>query len=558
MVFPIPKVSGTHADVLAAIGLADLLEAADVRATLLDNGPEFQVTAAKPVTVALLRRAGLNPGYEYLLPNENERAKIPAIVGERYFDYPAEKEKTKRWRDAQKAAKAAGPEVQELASIQAPDPRYGHYMVLNVLQGDGPLNKSVAWIYAQDPDQWAEKQQAALESLVKRIASKLDFEPELVQLFNPQAAKGYARLKPDTTSRNDSTKDVWRQPLLEWFRFRGYFQGTIPVMMDDDVRILSPEPRRISYRRFQAVMGYLRKETLYGAAVKVDCLGTLAVAQSLVKSFAEFPEEYGSPAELLSGLSITHYKSLGQAKAAAGLSRLAVPGWFRLETANDVANWTDAINDYRLRLSRLNDTFSDELLLLILFRRYLEGRGPETLLRLAEFHEAYGIYLIRERGKDNWKFPQFSVDLVEKILSQEKPYSDIIQNSGFQALAKALRSATVSAQARKRNKLDYREIRYDILPELRRKRSLSSPEEFIDALSEFVAAYNAESAKRLEQGKNTGTGRIDEADFAEFLSLYDHSKNPSMVGALLCAYATCKTSNPGAVPEEPETPGDSE
>ncbi len=107
-VFPIPKITGTHADVLAAIGLADLLEAADIRATLSDNQSEFIVSSGSPVTVTQLRRIGLNPGYEYLAPNEKEKAKVPAVVGDRFFDYPIEKQKADRWREAQKAAKTAG------------------------------------------------------------------------------------------------------------------------------------------------------------------------------------------------------------------------------------------------------------------------------------------------------------------------------------------------------------------------------------------------------------------------------------------------------------------
>ena len=45
----------------------------------------------------------------------------------------------------------------------------------------------------------------------------------------PLAAKGYARLKPDSVGRNDKTKDAWADPFVEWLRYRGYFLSAMPV-----------------------------------------------------------------------------------------------------------------------------------------------------------------------------------------------------------------------------------------------------------------------------------------------------------------------------------------
>ena len=120
----------------------------------------------------------------------------------------------------------------------------------------------------------------------------------------------------------------------------------------------------------------------------------------------------------------------------------------------------------------------------------------------------------------------------------EPDYTTILRNPGFQAVAGALRSATVSAQSLKRNKRDYRDIRYDILPELRRKRSLSTAA-FLEAVTEFLSEYNAESARRLEMGKQSGIKRIATEDLESFLSLFDGRKD-ALIGSLLCAYATCR------------------
>jgi hypothetical protein len=100
---------------------------------------------------------------------------------------------------------------------------------------------------------------------------------------------------------------------------------------------------------------------------------------------------------------------------------------------------------------------------------------------------------------------------------------------------------------------DYREIRYDLLPELRRKRSLPGVGPFLEAVSDFIAAHNTESARRLEQGKSTGIKRVTSEDLESFTRLVLAQKNASVLGAMLAAYATCRVPKVADEPEpEPE------
>lgn len=541
--FPIPKQTGTHADVFAVVGLAELLSRCGIHSELLDQGSEYQVVVSEPVTAQKLRQLGNDPGYRYLVPNDKERAKIPPAVGDRYFDYPKEKERFDRWKEHAQQLKNASGEIAEGIEAPEPDPDFLHYRILNLVQGDGPLNKAAVAILRLDSDGWHKTLEQALVAIAARRPAAVGFDTDLVQLFSPLAAKGYARLKPDSTSRNDKTKDDWADPFFEWLRFRGFFLCSVGFLLDKDIRLITVEPARISYPFFRAVMDKLRGLRLGGANVKVDCLGTLAIARILIQHGADFEDEFGEPSTLLSGVLITHYQSLGQAKAVTNLSRLSLPGWYSLDrdSEEDKARWGRTLDEHITNLRRLNDKFSDELQLLVLYRRHLEHRSKASALWLAEFLEAYGIFLIRKRGEDDWRLRQFDVSSVESIM--DRYYSSVLNNPGFQAVGRALRSATVTAQTRKRNRQDVREIRYDILPELRRKRSLPKPDEFLDAIADFVASYNAESAKRLEQGKKSGISRVSEPDFAEFVSLFEPGRSPAIVGALLCAWATCKAGN---------------
>src|SRR5207248_2997785 len=82
--------------------------------------------------------------------------------------------------------------------------------------------------------------------------------------------------------------------------------------------------------------------------------------------------------------------------------------------------------------------------------------------------------------------------------------------------------------------------RYDILPELRRKRMLPGKQAFLETVSDFIATYNSESARRLELGKRSGIKRITTEELLGFTELFDGQKDGALLGAMLCAYATCR------------------
>src|SRR5205807_9146125 len=124
------------------------------------------------------------------------------------------------------------------------------------------------------------------------------------------------------------------------------------------------------------------------------------------------------------------------------------------------------------------------------------------------------------------------------------------------ALADAVRRATVSAQAlRAMGQRKHREIRYDLLPDLRRKRDLS-PDEFMDSVAGFVSRYNAENARRRELRLQDPQipqppRNITTDEFRSFAALVE-TCGASKVGGLLRAFGTC-LSPPDSEPEPGDT-----
>ncbi len=551
--FTIYKSSGSHADIFAAAGLANLL--APVTAVIIENrGTSFAVMTDRDLAGDDFRNLDGTPGYKYLRTKVNKP--LPDGVREAdVLDYGIEEARFQRYAGAQKARRL-DPGAKADIDADAPLEDWRLYQALNALQGHDCTNKAAAAILKSGPEAWKRNLRNALEALSLGRVPALNWKLNLVQLFTPEAAKGYARLKPDSTNRNDSTKNRWAQPFLEWLKFRGYFSVAAPFFVGPDVRIFCPIPHCIDYRFLRHAVGELRKAQISGSArsaPKLDCLTVLKFAELLIRHSPEYLSDSTiPPVKLVSGLTVAHYQSMGHSKAVTAIEQLAVPDWFSITGADDANRWLDILDEHQKVIRSLHDERSDEIGLLLSYRRFLQMPGPRALEALIGFVADYGLLLMREREKGRL-LKQFSIKHLKDIAMDQPNYMEILENPGFKAIAAAIRSSTVSAQARKRlGANDYRDIRYDLLPELRRKAKLPGVEPLLETVSDFVASYNAESARRFETGKATGIGRVTTEELECFVALLTSHK-PSTVGAMLCAYASCREPREPEPEAEPET-----
>ena len=208
-VFRITKNTGSHGDVFAAVGLADLLASSASAGTvsLFDAGSAFEVRLGLPFDGTLAAAIPQAPGYPFL--KANSKTQVPEGAQDP-VDYPAEKAKADRQKKIklEKRKKVRGavdvPTQQQVQEEQLRDD-WRLLQVLNVLQGDETSNRVHEAIITLSPEQFQQEVSLALRSLLKGGPSGLTWEASTVQVFNPLAAKGYSRLKPDSTDRNDKT-----------------------------------------------------------------------------------------------------------------------------------------------------------------------------------------------------------------------------------------------------------------------------------------------------------------------------------------------------------------
>src|SRR5579884_2611276 len=122
----VEKATGTHADVLAAAGLADLLAGTlgDTRVRVRDDGQRFVVSLDEPLTDHDLDVLPVQPGYPYL----RARQKDAAPPGVDAVDFEAERERAKRYAEIRKALREAasrktGSDPELIQSMQETQPR---------------------------------------------------------------------------------------------------------------------------------------------------------------------------------------------------------------------------------------------------------------------------------------------------------------------------------------------------------------------------------------------------------------------------------------------------
>src|SRR5579875_1149958 len=287
MVFAIPRATGTHGDIFLVAGLADLLQqVAQEPVQLRARGAIYEVHALLPDDWA--DRLPVGAGYSYL--RAKAKVNVPdGVPTDRVLDYESEKARVALYRERWQAVGRKPPDDPELAQwLQQNAPRadWRHWQLLNLLQGDDNTNK-VFLRLSELPEAAARAAIAqGLSALQHGQRSGLAWGVSSVQLFSPNAAKGYARLKPDSTDRNDKTKEAWVDPFVEWLRYRGYFLATCPFFTgskSEGIRILTPQPADIAVRSLQTVVGELRRAAVYGAEPKLDALAVLALARTLIR-----------------------------------------------------------------------------------------------------------------------------------------------------------------------------------------------------------------------------------------------------------------------------------
>ena len=240
---------------------------------------------------------------------------------------------------------------------------------------------------------------------------------------------------------------------MEWLRYRGYFVVACPFFQGqkaENVRLLCPIPHELSLSGLKQVAGAFRSAGIFGGRRSSDSLATLKLAELLIRHSEEYSQIAGArpfpgirmrgknPSTLISGISVTNYQSLGSAKAVSAISTIALPDWFTIDSSADATAFLEILDEHQRALRSLEDDHSDEIGLLIDYRRFLEARGEHAIAMLMDFMARYGAFVLRAREQKR-KIPQFTTDNLKRlVMGNSQRLGDILADPGFKAVAAAI------------------------------------------------------------------------------------------------------------------------
>ncbi|MEA3377610.1 MAG: hypothetical protein U9R72_15600 [Chloroflexota bacterium] len=562
--FYVDKTTDTFADVLLTYGVAALLDR-----LLRDNvGPRtVRVSDAGSVYVIELEEP-IRDGYEDVpwfcdLPFlEAGSKKPPEDWPARVVDYDEERDRRSQYFEAreQLPSEARRPgatrdEFPELATVENLRPRPDYDILAQIYQMSGiyaytdvlqnwfacrdcfpDLLRIALKLFATTPND-VEEAHDGWKALRKEHDLKAKDEVTPVQILNPSMGKGVNRPKADRADLLTNPKSFW---LLEFFKFWGMRMAGLPRFVrgggDRKTYVLRPrnitlETLREVYRPFNAVMWP-------STPIKMDVLAALRFTDVFLEQWLAGQLEdvrFGQqPGDHVSGLAVAFYKDLGQASTVLNLAEIGVPQWMTLETPEQAHAYRALLEEHRRVVTSLGEERGDQYRLLQLYRDFLSGRVLDPFF---EFSAGYAGLTMSRMERGQWA-PRFTTDPLEDlIMSTEEKLTPILESPGFQNVAAAIRRSTVIPQYFKaRGDKGPYDVRYGLGNDLLRRAAY--PDQFVQALGEFLHDYNRETAQVHERYK--GSPRVRRAtvtteDIEQVVNLID-SYGSETVANLLVAF----------------------
>lgn len=367
------------------------------------------------------------------------------------------------------------------------------------------------------------------------------------QLFNPSQGKGINKVKSNSASLGN-LKNFW---LLELLKAVGLYEMgfTRTLQGSGDRKTYVLAIGRLDYGVHRAVMDEFRGTMRFDeTAIRSDILtvirytrafiGYVEAAQAGKRSDAVnwLRTQVVKPANLVHGFHVAYYKDMGNAVVTMNLAFLNLPGWVTIRNAEDARVFQAILAEHEQIVKQFKENRGEEVNLLMFYRDFIVADHLEPFFR---FTTAYSRYIISQREKRSGFASQFKVENLRRlIMSSEPRYGDILENTGFQNVAYAIRQSTVVAQYRKKDGDRRYDVRYGLGQELTRKSQYKS--EFIAGLSDFLHKYNAENAQVMETRKGPYRRSILMSDVQEIVALIDEYGS-DLICKLLVAFGYARS-----------------
>ena len=572
----VDKTTDTFADTLLAYGFASFLDRlltdnfSEATVRIRDAGSSFVLALDEPI----------EEGFECVdwfcaLPFIETRSKRPpeGWPPAQIIDYDVERARVSEFFEVRKQlpedALKSGATVDDfpaLAQLEALRPRPAWEVITQINQMAGitaytqllnvwfecrecfpDLIRLLLGLFADAPND-VDRVTSAWKTLRKEHGLRVKDKTASLQLLNPAMGKGLNRTKQDGATQLDNRDSFW---LLEFLKFWGMYVAGIPRIVraatpggrSRDLKIYVLHPVNLTLETHNNIFRSFNRRMWPATAIKMDILAAFRymdvfLSQWLAGQLSDtrWGEESGNH---VSGLTAAFYKDMGNAKALLNLSEIALPRWMTVENNEQGKHYQNVLEEHQQIVSSLEERYAEQYNLLVNYRDFLSGQNLDMFFK---FNGAYSTLLMSRIEKGQWA-PRFSTGNLEVlIMSHDRKLEPVVASPGFRNIARAIRESTVRPQYRKaRGERGPYDVRYGLGTDLLRTAAYS--DRFIQALGEFMHAFNQENAQIYErEADEKGSlpvhlrrASITTKDIADVVCLIDEYGSQT-VGNLLVAF----------------------
>lgn len=548
--FRVKKTTGTYSDTLEAFGLANLLNDIQNRVGLNrpklwleDKGMYYEVTSKPEIQLDQIINLSYFPIFHYVIRTASE------TFDENYFDYPKQRDlKKERQELTQKAYKEfAGKDkseqlkqkLKEIERIYSEEKKihpeldvYSQIITPNYFVGFDKLYRNVS----SNKESFPEIVKAILNyysdmevDLKIKFLTDFDNTVTALQIYNPTTGKGQNKGKASGASAG-SIKLSW---ISETMKISGALTNMlcqlVKVGSSYDLKVVVPDYKKAEYTRQKQITLAFKKNIKGNTPLKVDILNLLIINKQLIENTSEYK---GFKAKnILTGLHSTYQKDLGKNKAVVNIAELQTPEFIEFDTVDEAKDWVDLINE-QINIIGSIEELGDATQGLIAYRTFLTSSHFQSWSKFIFWYAGH-IMSMFSRSKFALPFKVTSLNkFFKNMIMNEFKINEIISNEGFQKVAYAIRKSTVTLQYTPKDQRKF-EIRYGLAQTLQNKSK--SANDLAGFIGEFIAMFNAETARYAEKSGKALRANIRENELNMFYGLLD--RYPSkVIGALLASY----------------------
>lgn len=563
--FIIKKKSGTYSELLETYGLSNTLYKiftsldfeSDVDIDIIDKDLYYEITTSIDITEAMINKLNYfwlfkyiklkkdsdisfiedADSYEYAVQKEwrKERNEELQTIYKEYQGKDKTKErnlKIKELENLYNTHKRLDMEFDVYSQISSPNNFPGFdKLYKNILLNRkyfNPIIREILNYYGG-----GEYNPKIFEKILKK--EKVSFIKSITatQLYNPSQGQGLNKPKADGLNRKNFDSS-W---ISETMKISGALSDMIcqlvKVGSSYDLKVFVPEYKNVKWGYKSALMSDFKRH-LKGknTPIKIDVLNILLLTQKVL----EHSEHVGhgiSVDNVIKGLHSVYQKDLGQNKAVVNIGFIRTPNFIVIGNRDENLDWIEILSEQRNIIGSIDENIGSATLGLNFYRNFISGSDIKSFLYFSFW---YATYLSSQLAKNKYA-RAFSIETLNKFyynMAQNVDLMEIINNSGFQAIARAIRKSTVTLQYTPKDARQY-DIRYGLAQVLQTKSK--SKEDLAEFVGEFISTYNSETARYAEKNGKSLRSNVRENELMDFYSLMEkYSSKSALIGALLASY----------------------